>query len=57
MPEAKSKAKKEVKKETKEFWKITGPGWIQPVLRPKYATSERTLKSIRSKKGYIVEEA
>ena len=57
MPEAKSKAKKEDKKEAKEFWKITGPGWTQSVLRPKYATSERTLKSIKSKKGYKVEEA
>ena len=49
--------KKESKKETKKFWKITAPGWTQPVLRPKYATSERVLKSIKAKKGYKVEEA
>ena len=53
MTEKKNTAKKEVK----EYWKITGPGWIKPVLRPKYATSERVLKSIKAKKGYIVEEA
>tara|TARA_R110002020_G_scaffold294656_1_gene510419 strand:+ start:1753 stop:1938 length:186 start_codon:yes stop_codon:yes gene_type:complete len=52
----KKESKKESKKEFK-FWKITGPGWTQSVLRPKYATSERTLKSIKSKKGYKVEEA
>ena len=58
MAEAKKKeVKKEVKKEAKEYWKITAPGWIQPVLRPKSATSERTLKSIKAKKGYKVEEA
>tara|TARA_R110002012_G_scaffold319784_1_gene541343 strand:- start:429 stop:602 length:174 start_codon:yes stop_codon:yes gene_type:complete len=49
--------KKAVKKEVKEYWKITAPGWIKPVLRPKYATSDRVLKSIKAKKGYIVEEA
>ena len=49
--------KKVVKKEEKKFWKITAPSWTQPVLRPKYATSDRVLKSIRAKKGYIVEEA
>ena len=54
MAEAK---KKDVKKDVKKFWKITAPSWDKPVLRPKYATSERTLKSIRSKKGYKVEEA
>ena len=49
--------KKTTKKESsKEFWKITGPGWVTPVLRPKNATSERVLKSIKAKKGYIVEE-
>ena len=54
MAEKKAKA---IKKEEKKFWKITGPGWVQSVLRPKYATSERVLKSIRAKKGYKVEEA
>ena len=54
MKEAKKKTEK---KTEKKFWKITGPGWTQPVLRPKYATSERVLKSIKAKKGYIVEEA
>ena len=49
--------KQTIKKEVKEYWKITAPGWIKPVLRPKYATSERVLKSIKAKKGYIVEEA
>ena len=49
--------KKDAKKEVKEFWKITGPNWEKSVLRPKYATSDRVLKSIRAKKGYIVEEA
>ena len=50
--------KKTTKKEApKEFWKIMAPGWTQPVLRPKNATSERVLKSIKAKKGYIVEEA
>ena len=51
------KAKKAKKENTEEFWKIMAPGWTQPVLRPKSATSERTLKSIKSKKGYIVESA
>ena len=54
MAEKKAKA---IKKEEKKFWKITAPSWTQPVLRPKYATSDRVLKSIRAKKGYIVEEA
>ena len=54
MKEAKKKTEK---KTEKKFWKITGPGWVQPVLRPKYATSERVLKSIKAKKGYKVEEA
>ena len=49
--------KKVVKKETKEFWKIMAEGWVKPVLRPKSATSERVLKSIKAKKGYKVEEA
>tara|TARA_Y100000310_G_C20175960_1_gene575846 strand:- start:289 stop:453 length:165 start_codon:yes stop_codon:yes gene_type:complete len=50
--------KKTTKKEApKEFWKIMAPGWVTPVLRPKNATSERVLKSIKAKKGYIVEEA
>ena len=49
--------KKVVKSVAKKFWKITGPGWVQSVLRPKYATSERVLKSIKAKKGYKVEEA
>ena len=49
--------KKVTKKESKEFWKIMAPGWTQPVLRPKNATSDRVLKSIKAKKGYVVEEA
>ena len=49
--------KKVAKKEPKEFWKIMAPGWTKPVLRPKNATSDRVLKSIKAKKGYIVEEA
>ena len=57
MPEAKSKAKKEVKKEEKKFWKITGPHWGKSVLRLKETTSDRSLESIKSKKGYKVEEA
>ena len=55
---AESKKAKTTKKENKKkFWKIMAPGWTQPVLRPKSATSERVLKSIKAKKGYIVEEA
>ena len=50
--------KKEEKKDTsKKFWKIMAPGWTKPVLRPKEGTPERVLKSIKAKKGYIVEEA
>ena len=50
--------KKTTKKESsKEYWKIMAPSWTKPVLRPKNATSERVLKSIKAKKGYIVEEA
>ena len=49
--------KKVVKKIAKEFWKITGPNWVQSVLRPKAYTSERVLKSLKAKKGYKVEEA
>ena len=54
MAEAK---KKEVKKEVKEYWKITAPGLDKPILRPKDETSDRYLKSMKAKKGYIVEEA
>ena len=55
---ADTKKTKTTKKEsTKEFWKIMAPGWSTPVLRPKNATSERVLKSIKAKKGYVVEEA
>ena len=50
-------AKKKTEKAKKEYWKIMAPGWVAPILRPKYATSERTLKSIKAKKGYKVEEA
>ena len=58
MAESKKKVVKKVVKETaKKFWKITGPNWVKSVLRPKYATSERVLKSIKAKKGYKVEEA
>ena len=42
--------KKVVKETAKKFWKITGPNWVKSVLRPKYATSERVLKSIKAKK-------
>tara|TARA_R110000824_G_scaffold207177_1_gene392484 strand:+ start:456 stop:617 length:162 start_codon:yes stop_codon:yes gene_type:complete len=52
-----AEAKKKEVKEVKEYWKITAPGWVKPVLRPKIATSERVLKSIKAKKGYKVEEA
>ena len=55
MAEAKKKATK--KESTKKFWKIMAQGWTKPVLRPKDATSDRVLKSIKAKKGYIVEEA
>ena len=58
MAESKKKVVKKVVKETaKKFWKITGPNWEKSVLRPKYATSDRVLKSIKAKKGYKVEEA
>ena len=49
--------KKVVKKESKKYWKITAPGWAKPILRPKAGTSAKALKSIKSKKGYKVEEA
>ena len=55
MADAKKKADK--KENSKKYWKIMAPGWTKPVLRPKYATSDRTLKSIKSKNGYTVEEA
>tara|TARA_R100000687_G_C6302562_1_gene96630 strand:- start:307 stop:471 length:165 start_codon:yes stop_codon:yes gene_type:complete len=54
MAEAK---KKEVKKEVKEYWKITAPSWVKPILKLKSETSERYLKSMKAKKGYKVEEA
>tara|TARA_Y100001963_G_C6428491_1_gene285936 strand:+ start:41 stop:205 length:165 start_codon:yes stop_codon:yes gene_type:complete len=53
MTEKKNTAKKEVKK----FWKITAAGWTKPILKLKSETSERYLKTMKSKKGYIVEEA
>ena len=56
MADVKAKPKT-TKKESKEFWKIMAPGWTKPVLRPKNATSDRVLKSIKAKKGYVVEEA
>ena len=49
--------KKAVKKEVKEYWKITAPGWVKPILKLKDETSDRYLKSMKAKKGYIVEEA
>ena len=54
MAEAK---KKEAKKETKKYWKINAQGWSNPILKLKSETSERYLKSMKSKKGYKVEEA
>ena len=54
MAEKKKEAKK---KEAKKNWKITAPGWAKPILRPKAGTSAKALKSIKSKKGYKVEEA
>jgi len=49
--------KKSVKKEVKKYWKITASGWIKPILKLKDETSDRYLKKIKAKKGYIVEEA
>ena len=49
--------KKAVKKEVKKYWKITAPNWDKPILRPKDETSDRYLKSMKAKTGYIVEEA
>ena len=54
MAEQKTKTTKE---ETKKYWKITGPSWSKPVLRPKVGTSEKSLKALKAKKGYKVEEA
>ena len=54
MAEAKKKETK--KKEVKEYWKITAPTWENPILKLKSETSERYLKSMKSKKGYKVEE-
>ena len=49
--------KKAVKKEVKEYWKITAPSWDKPILKLKDETSDRYLKAIKAKKGYKVEEA
>ena len=49
--------KKEVKKEVKKYWKITAPSLSKPILKLKDETSDRYLKAIKAKKGYIVEEA
>ena len=48
--------KKDVKKVVKKFWKITEPSWAKPILKLKNETSDRYLKSMKSK-GYKVEEA
>ena len=49
--------KKEAKKEVKKYWKITAPSWVKPILKLKDETSDRYLKSMKSKSGYKVEEA
>ena len=49
--------KKVTKKQTKEYWKIDAPSWVRPILKLKSETSERYLKSMKAKKGYVVEEA
>ena len=54
MKEAKKKTEK---KTEKKFWKITGPNCAKPILILKDETSDRYLKAIKAKKGYIVEEA
>ena len=46
----------ENKKVVKKFWKITAPSWAKPILKLKNETSDRYLKSMKSK-GYKVEEA
>ena len=48
--------KKTEKKTEKKFWKITGPNWAKPILKLKDETSDRYLKRMKAKKGYIVEE-
>jgi len=55
---AEKKKTKTTKKETaKEYWKITCPDWVNPILRLKSVTSDRVLKSLKAKDGYKVEEA
>ena len=54
---AEAKKKDDKKESSKKYWKIMAPGWTKPVLRPKSETSERYLKSMKAKKGYIVEGA
>ena len=50
--------KKTTKKESsKEYWKIMAPSWVKPILKLKDETSDRYLKRMKAKKGYIVEEA
>ena len=55
---AEDKKAKTTKKETsKKYWKITNSGWVKPILKLKDETSDRYLKSMKAKTGYIVEEA
>ena len=55
MAEAKKKANKE--ESAKKYRKIMAPTWAAPILKLKSEASVWYLKSMKAKKGYIVEEA